>query len=630
MPLRTKLLLSYIVLITIPIVVLSIGYRYAGAEVILTPARQNVLEIVVKNNQIIDERLARVRDESLMLMVDCSLFEVFRNGTDFTEIELLQADREIRSILSRHFGESDDLFSAQVVTQAYLFGDKSANTFPSTNFYASALATAADAADGRIAWVPSYTYAEMYQLPTLRDINVEYRHLFSAVREINPSCVRQGVIIKPLATTERPVLLLNFTDAIYTQIFQNRSMVDGSSFFVVAQDGTVVAQQDSAQVATIAHAAWLPPLLAQGAGTALVDVAGATMIACYATSSVTGWMSVILIPPAALMREGLLTLDLYTASLGISLLVLSLLFAYLISARITSPISKLLQGIRRAGSGDFAAEIAVDAKDEFGDVLSQFNRMNGQIRTLIEENFVAQLREKETEILALNIQLNPHFLYNTLNTINWLSIYGSQEEVSKMLVALSRMLHYTTDHRQDLTSFSDDLAWLQDYIAIMNYRFDRRFEVAVDVAPELLEASVPKLFLQPLVENAILHGFQDIESGGLITIYGRRQGVDVHVCVEDNGIGISAEKQQVLLDETSTHVGLRNVDKRIKLRYGSSYGINIESEYGIGTRVRLTFPYRRHLDRAADNTKVSPEAQLLVLPHAPAPAPDETAHPRVS
>lgn len=236
----------------------------------------------------------------------------------------------------------------------------------------------------------------------------------------------------------------------------------------------------------------------------------------------------------------------------------------------------------------------MEGKDEFSHLLYRFNTMNEQIKQLIDENYVVKLREKETEIMALNIQLNPHFLYNTLNIINWMAVHGEQQQVSKMLVSLSRMLHYTTDNRHDTTTFQDDLNWLHDYIVIMQNRFDRRFTVDFDIAPELMGASVPKLFIQPIVENAIMHGFHDMEAGGLITVYGRRHDANIRVCIEDNGCEIALEQLQTLLLESSTNIGLQNVDKRIKLLYGSCYGIEIESEYGIGTRVTLTIPFHEH------------------------------------
>lgn len=259
-----------------------------------------------------------------------------------------------------------------------------------------------------------------------------------------------------------------------------------------------------------------------------------------------------------------------------------------------------MDGIRRVGAGDFDVELAVDGGDEFGHILGRFNSMNRKIKALIDENYIARLREKETEIFALNVQLNPHFLYNTLNTIHWMSLASEHDKVSRMLVALSRMLHYTTDNRQDSTPFRDDLAWLQDYLQIMKQRYGDRFEVDIEIDPDLLDAKVPKLFLQPIVENSVLHGFQEIEEGGLITIYGRREGMQALFCVEDNGYGIPPEKMLSLNahDETrgsdAMSIGLRNVAKRIRLLYGDDYGLAIESEEGMGTRVTVLIPFQKY------------------------------------
>lgn len=593
MRLKTKLILSYIVLITIPLVILGAGYYYASREIMLSLARDNVLEIVKKNNQVIDERLTKVKDNSLSLIVECDLFQIFNRSGTVSDLELLQTDQKVTAILNRYFSQSDDLYSVQLVTRAYLYGNKSKNTFPPAHFFGSDLYSRAVEEKGRMAWVPTYDYTHMYQLPEMDSTNLDYRYLFSGVREFNPSCVRNDTVIRPKSGSERPVLIMNFQEHIYEDIFRNSIPIPAAIFFVISENGTIVSHQDKTKLASIEASAWMDDLRSSNSGTTFVTVGGITMIACFATSSVTGWMSVALIPPSALMKDILQTINFSIITLGTSLLGLSLLFAYLISARIMSPISKLLLAINRVGGGDFNAKIKVEGKDEFGHLLYKFNTMNEKIKQLIDENYVVKLHEKETEILALNIQLNPHFLYNTLNIINWMAVYGEKEQVSKMLVSLSRMLHYTTDNRKDSTTLKDDLNWLQDYIVIMKNRFDQGFTVDFDIAPELMEASVPKLFLQPIVENAIIHGFQDMEAGGLITVYGRRQAEDIHVCVEDNGHGIEPERRKTLLLESSNNVGLKNVDKRIKLLYGSHYGIEIESEPGFGTRVILTIPWCR-------------------------------------
>lgn len=598
MKLKNKLILSYIVLITLPLAILGTGYYYTSKDVVLNLARDNVLEIVKKNNQIIDERLRIIEDNSLSLMVECELFDIFNGSGPTSGLQMLQANRQVTNILGRYFSQSNDLYSVELATSKFVYGSKAKNTYPADHFYASRLYQQASDAKGRLVWVPTYEYSSMYGLPELKNADIEYRYLFSAVRQINPSCVSNDVIIRAQSDTEKPILVMNIKYDMYEEIFRDSIPIEGAVFSVVSEDGTVVSHQNKELLGQVQSMPWMDQIRNRGSG---IDLSGADLITmdgertviCYAVSAVTGWISVVTIPASALTKNILETINFFNIALGLSLLGLSLLFAYLISIRIYSPVHKLLLAIKRVGGGDFNAKINVEERDEFGHVLMKFNSMNEKVKQLIEENYVAKLREKETEILALNIQLNPHFLYNTLNIINWMALYGEKDKVSTMLISLSRMLHYTTDNRRDSTLLKDDISWLQDYIVIMTNRFDQRFRVDFDIQPELLEAKVPKLFLQPLVENAIIHGFKDIDAGGLITVYGRRQEDNIQFCVEDNGSGISPDKLTALLREDSANVGIKNVDKRIRLLYGTEYRIQIESVQGLGTRVHLLIPFQK-------------------------------------
>lgn len=591
MRLKNKLIFSYIVLITLPLATLGTGTYYASKNIMLKLARDNVSEIVQKNNQIIDERLKIIQDDSLSLMVECDLFEIFDSAAP-ADNELLKTNKRVTEILNRYFAQSRDLYSVELVTRAFVYGSKARNTYPPDDFYDSELYRRAAEQKGRLAWVPTYDYSRMHQLPDLAGADIEYRYLFSAVRQVNPSCVRNDVIVRTGEGTEKPILVMNFRDDVYADIFQGSVPIKGAVFFVASENGTIISHANAEFVGRKPSFPWLAEVRSRGSGASYVTVDGKRMIACYAVSGITGWTSVVLIPPGALTKDIGQTTTFFIITLGASLLLLSLLFAYLISMRISSPVSKLLLAIKRVGGGDFNAKIKVEEKDELGHVLMKFNSMNEKVKQLIDENYVAKLRERETEILALNIQLNPHFLYNTLNIINWMAVYGEKEQVSKMLVSLSRMLHYTTDNRKDSMPLAEDIGWLKDYIVIMSNRYEHRFRIDFDIEPELMEASVPKLFLQPLVENTIIHGFGDIESGGLITIYGRRQGDDIEFCVEDNGRGIAPERLKEVLAETSSNIGIKNVDKRIKLLYGNRYGIEIESVPELGTRVKLVIPCR--------------------------------------
>ncbi|GJM69152.1 hypothetical protein HMSSN036_13680 [Paenibacillus macerans] len=197
----------------------------------------------------------------------------------------------------------------------------------------------------------------------------------------------------------------------------------------------------------------------------------------------------------------------YTFYLALFLLIFSLLLALMFANSITRPIHQLLRAIKKTGEGEFDTRVPVESYNEMGLLIHKFNQMNAKIKNLIEENYKVKLREKETQIMSLNIQLNPHFLYNTLNIMNWTALENDQKELSRMIVSLSAMLQYTSENSRDTGDLAEDLNWLRHYLFLTNERFEGKFTVTYDISPELYSYQVPKLFLQPFVENAIVHGF---------------------------------------------------------------------------------------------------------------------------
>ncbi|MCG8502236.1 MAG: sensor histidine kinase, partial [Firmicutes bacterium] len=228
----------------------------------------------------------------------------------------------------------------------------------------------------------------------------------------------------------------------------------------------------------------------------------------------------------------------------------------------------------------------------------KFNQMNEKIQRLIEENYQVKIKEKEAEIKALNFQFNPHFMYNSLNIINWIAIENDQNEISKMLINLSDMLEYTAKNDKSMVSLREDIEYLKSYVYLMMKRFVGKFIVEYHIDPQLYHYDVPKFFLQPFVENAFIHGFEEIEEGGRLRISGWIENNKRYFCIEDNGKGMDAEKIKDVLQmeeesiEIEKSIGIENINKRIKLLYGHGNGVHIKSEIGKGTKVTVILPLK--------------------------------------
>lgn len=587
MKLRFRLLASYIVLIALPLLILGIVYYRTSLRMVTEQAQQNVYEIVKKSNEVMDTKLRKVEQGTLGLFVDKDLYRIFNELDPANNAELLNADRQISSILSKYFTQNEDVYAYQLWTSYYSFGTQ--RVLPYGDPTRSDIYQEAVSAGGKIVWYPTYDFTSMFNQPWLAESDIEYRHMFSVARLLNFSHLDNSSIVSMKPDVERPVLNISFKADVFQSLFNN-SIPSDSQFLVVDPQSRVVASSNSAQITNTLDEAWLDDLREAGTGTRTIEMDSERVLVCFDRSSVTGWLSIVMTPESALVGQLVSTVKISTIVTAGLLGLIAAIFAYFILGKITGPIRKLVAAMKSVGEGDFGTRVEIEAKDEFGFLLLRFNRMNNRIQMLIQENYEIQLKEKEAEIQALNMQMNPHFLYNTLNIMNWMAIEAGQKELSKMLVGLSSMLHYTSRKDWLAVHLSEEIEWMTHYFYIMTTRFEDRFDVQYQFEPEMYEKKVPRLLFQPFVENSILHGFDQLESGGLITVSGRREDGYRIFEVTDNGRGMSEEMIQRILDKKSTSVGIKNTMARIQMTYGEEYGIEIISAPGQGTTVKIRLP----------------------------------------
>lgn len=584
---RTKLVLFYITLLIIPIVFIGLRYYYISMDVVSDLVSKNVYEIVKKNNQIIDVKLSKIEENSLAMTVDQDLFKTFNEAKN---LNILQMDRQVTKVINKYFTQSPDVYSVQIVTSYYTFGNN-LSLITGENFENSKLKAYAKEAGGKLRWIPTYDFTVMFGYNEFKNIELPGdRYIFSAVRQINSFYLDNGVFSVLDRGIEIPVLIVNFSERLFQNVFQNSIPIDGIQYFVISEDGNIVFHNDREKLATAEKPDWLGEVSSKGSGTGFINIDGKKNIICYDKSKVTGWISVAIIPAGKIMGNIVPVMRSSTIFIAIIFAVISLFLGVLVSGKISKPIKKLVKAMESMGEGNFDTRIQVESRDELGYLIEKFNSLNEKVKKLIDENYKVRIREKEAEIMALNLQLNPHFLYNTMNVINWMAIEAGQENISNVIVNLCDMLIYSLKNKKDVMPFEDDLKWLESYLSIMSNRFEDKFIVQFHIDPMTYKCEVPKLFLQPFIENSIIHGFEYIESGGIIKITSRIDGYVIHFYIEDNGIGMKPEEIEEVMNTERSSIGVRNVDKRIKLLYGEGYGVQIKSQYGAGTKVLITIP----------------------------------------
>ncbi len=310
----------------------------------------------------------------------------------------------------------------------------------------------------------------------------------------------------------------------------------------------------------------------------------------------TGLLTVYATPPAldeSAVRAGYQIIVMLSA---VSVLV-CLLVSGRMSGYVSRPIGILTAGMKRFSSGDFDAKIELNREDEFEQLAVGFNKMTTQLKETMDERVEAERKVNEARIEMMQAQLNPHFLYNTLDTIKWVAKANHVPEVATMSSSLAGILRTSISERQ-FCPLSKELELVQNYCEIQKIRFDDAFDITIDVPSDLMNAIIPKLILQPIVENAIIHGMNENENGHIYLAAARQMqdGKDLlKISVQDDGRGISDEMMQALNnDDVETlkgHLGLNNVNTIIRLYYGREYGVMAFRPTNGGTVMIVTLPY---------------------------------------
>lgn len=257
----------------------------------------------------------------------------------------------------------------------------------------------------------------------------------------------------------------------------------------------------------------------------------------------------------------------------------------------TRKIEELTRNMDKVNHGSREVTVSSDSEDEVGILINSFRRMMDEINRLIDEVYVNKIALKEYELKALQAQINPHFLYNTLSMMNWMAIRSGQMEISKVTLALSTFYRTALSKGEDMVTVETCIRNMEAYLEIQLTMHDHNFTVEWETDPDIKNEKMPKLLLQPVVENAIEHGIDEKEEGDKkLFLSFKGQGDDVEIIVRDNGTGMEQEKAETLVTYQAKGYGLKNVNDRIRLLYRESYGIQIYSAPGEGTTVIMRFP----------------------------------------
>ena len=390
---------------------------------------------------------------------------------------------------------------------------------------------------------------------------------------------------------------LFFVDLNYSAISDlcnNNSIEEKGYIFVLDAEGNIVYHPKQQLMYGGLKTENIDAIMECREDSLIIDEGGDSKLYTMSKSKKTGWTVVGAAYTSELLKNNEQAQMWYL--LVASILLLAVIgISSIISREITKPIRSLRDSMRKVQNGQFDTHVEVITENEIGSLGRSFNLMTSEIQALMEQNVYEQKQKRKSELKALQAQINPHFLYNTLDSIIWMSEAGENDEVVEMTSALARLLRQSISNDQEEVELEKEIEYVKNYLTIQKMRYKDKLEFFIYVDPRVAHVPIIKLVLQPLVENAIYHGIKYKETKGNLKIYARPVDGRVEIVVADDGIGMDEDVMEHIFDEHRKEqkrngVGVPNVQKRLKLQYGSEYGIRYESVKGAGTKAVITIP----------------------------------------
>lgn len=397
-------------------------------------------------------------------------------------------------------------------------------------------------------------------------------------------------------TTMKPIGYINivYEKAYFADIVRDNSTEYSGACYVVDQEGTIVVTNHDKYLGT--RFPMDISSLRESEGSRY-DTLNSTNSFYYVGNEMpNGWTLVEAVSVREFYKNTYRVIGMCAVFL-IIILMFSFFCISMATKQIAKPTQELLESMKLFGKGDFSHRVQVTSADEIGQIGSEYNRMAVNIETLIEKVYKMEIAQKQAEIDFLCMQINPHFLYNTLDTISWTAIMRGDTEISEVTIALADLLRAMVKKERFIT-LEEEMKTVRDYLLIQKQRFGDKISVVYDIDEEANILLVPNFILQPLIENAIIHGLEPKLDKGTLWIRIHVKKDRLYFCIEDDGAGMSREEIEDLyrkceLNDTCQNIGLKNVYRRLLLCYGEESRLLIESEKFRGTRISFSLPAER-------------------------------------
>ncbi|MDU0203123.1 MULTISPECIES: sensor histidine kinase [Paenibacillus] len=579
-------LLGYVLFILIPAAVLLVMHTQRSSHILEEEVTNTMLQTLKQASINLDFQFDSVRDTSNTLFMNPKLAEYLnRKATIDQQLESLKelrilvdsAETNTNVFRVRLFVNGDRMFTGERVN---FFTQESLKNWP---WYEKVMNSG-----GAIVWSGAYLESFIDQGPA---------YIFSAAR-----------MLRDLHEYDQisGVLLIDVSEKTITDILNKIKLTKDGNIYLIADDGQMISNQDKSLLGKkMMEGDPLSTIALHDEGVVRLLDDKNPRFAIYTKVASTGWKLVAEVPQSEISSRAV-ALNQFSGVATISTVtILFLLLVFILLAMIVRNMNRRIQTVIRTikrGGIESLDDRTFNAGGDFKLLENSVDHLIHRVHGLMEETYQSKVQEREAQLRALQAQINPHFLYNTLDTINWIAIGHNAPEISNMINGLAKYFRLSLNKGRDLVSVTDELNLAKVYLEIQQNRFPKSFEVYFDIEEGLDDLEMPKLTLQPIVENALLHGIRRSKGKtGTILVGARKEDGALVLSVTDDGIGMDEELVQSLLtqprpsmksDGSGSSYGLYNVNERIKLFAGDHYGLCIHSTLGEGTTVTVRIAYK--------------------------------------
>ncbi|MBB6732092.1 cache domain-containing sensor histidine kinase [Cohnella zeiphila] len=566
--LRMKLFICICLFIIVPLMAAGLLLNKHFSRVTLNKSSEVALQTLLQTKKNIDFVLAGANDLSVAILSNDTV-QRFLRGEYANDVEYDSQYKAIADWMSDIVGSKEYYDSVSISRDGNILFRRGTYE-PSVN---AAMERRAVGLMGEAIW----TGAER---ETVDDRQVDVVSLYRDIIDFNHYGRSLGVI------------KINIREQAIEELSSTANAYVGEERFILDLQGRVLSSKEKELIGrNIGDQAYISRALREGQGHFIADVDGAPRVVLFFTIGQPGWVFVQSIPVSAIAGNN------GTHMVVIVAVALCLLFGMLFSLvqhhYLIRPLVRLLKEMSKLKRGNFDVSLASESRDEIGEITRSFMKMSEELKKTINTVYLSQIKQREAELTALQAQINPHFLYNTLDSIRWLAMKSRNYEVSDQIEALSEIFKHVLNKGQPLVTVGSELEFLRNYMFIQEAKYGNRIRLVIQASPELYPYKCPKLILQPLVENALIHGMGERTEGGLVEVAVERKEFGIQYTVTDNGVGTDGEAINGMLAEKGVSpqvFALRNIDERIKLNYGEGYGLFFYSRLSQGTRVEVRLP----------------------------------------